>query len=97
MIVGPLNGTEYTLPAMDATVGTFPLGSEWRRNPIPACNCDKGFACKFGADDMTGEEPCVLTDGLLHLYLSACVTMLVVGSYFNGTQPEPEGYDCATG
>jgi hypothetical protein len=33
---------EYTIPAMQTSQGTFPLGSMWRRNPIPACNCDAG-------------------------------------------------------
>jgi hypothetical protein len=30
---------------MDVSVGTLPEGSAWRRNPIPACNCDKGYNC----------------------------------------------------
>eukprot|EP00664_Eupelagonemidae_sp_cell27_P001823 gene1823-9441_t len=25
-------------PAMRTTAGTFPAGSQWTRNPIPACN-----------------------------------------------------------
>ena len=30
---------------MQTSEGTFPLGSMWRRNPIPACNCDSGKSC----------------------------------------------------
>eukprot|EP01052_Picozoa_sp_SAG31_P019939 SAG31_NODE_1477_length_8194_cov_21.653490_5_plen_178_part_00 len=30
---------------MQTSKGTFPVGSMWRRNPIPACNCDAGKAC----------------------------------------------------
>jgi hypothetical protein len=26
-------------------VGTYPAGSSWRINPIPACNCDMGRGC----------------------------------------------------
>ena len=33
---------DFEIPAMDTTIGTSPAGSAWRRNPIPACNCDLG-------------------------------------------------------
>ena len=36
---------EYTIPAMQTSEGTFPVGSMWRRNPIPACNCNSGKGC----------------------------------------------------
>lgn len=39
------NGTEFPIPATDVAEGTWPMGSTWRRNPIPACNCDRGDAC----------------------------------------------------
>lgn len=39
------NGTEFTIPATDVNVGTWPQGSAWRVNPIPACNCDQGDSC----------------------------------------------------
>jgi hypothetical protein len=26
-------------------VGTFPAGSQWRKNPVPMCNCDIGLGC----------------------------------------------------
>jgi hypothetical protein len=31
---------------MQTSKGTFPVGSMWRRNPIPACNCDSGKGCE---------------------------------------------------
>ena len=36
---------ELSIPAMDVSKGTHPAGSTWRRNPVPACNCDRGFSC----------------------------------------------------
>jgi hypothetical protein len=39
------NKTEVTIPATDVSQGTWPAGSAWRRNPIPACNCDLGDSC----------------------------------------------------
>eukprot|EP01052_Picozoa_sp_SAG31_P067108 SAG31_NODE_25895_length_452_cov_0.628895_1_plen_134_part_01 len=32
-------------PAMQTSQGTFPPASVWRRNPIPACNCNSGKSC----------------------------------------------------
>ena len=40
---------ELQIPAQDVSEGTFPTGSMWRVNPIPACNCDKGFDCGVNA------------------------------------------------
>jgi hypothetical protein len=37
---------EIIIPAVDVAEGTFPEGSAWRRNPIPACNCDGGDGCQ---------------------------------------------------
>ena len=34
---------------MQTAVGTFPVGSMWRRNPIPACNCDAGKGCSVNS------------------------------------------------
>jgi hypothetical protein len=34
------------IPATDVHEGTYPVGSVWRRNPIPACNCDGGDGCE---------------------------------------------------
>jgi len=42
---GHQNRTELTIPATDVSVGTWPKGSSWRLNPIPACNCDRGDSC----------------------------------------------------
>jgi len=43
------NGTEISIQANDLDVGTFPAGSIWRINPIPACACDWGRGCQLGA------------------------------------------------
>jgi len=40
-----------TIPAVTTSVGTYPKGSMWRKNPIPMCNCDLGFDCYDFADD----------------------------------------------
>lgn len=49
------NHTEFTIPATDVSEGTWPKGSTWRRNPIPACNCDQGDKCsaKNTSSDLT--------------------------------------------
>ena len=36
---------ELQIPARTVSQGTYPAGSQWRMNPIPACNCDQGFGC----------------------------------------------------
>ena len=41
---------ELEIPARDVSVGTFPAGSAWRINPIPACNCDIGRGCRVDPD-----------------------------------------------
>ena len=33
------------IPVVDVTDGVTPRGSTWRRNPIPACNCDQNDDC----------------------------------------------------
>jgi hypothetical protein len=35
------------IPAVTTSVGTYPKGSMWRKNPVPMCNCDLGYGC-FG-------------------------------------------------
>lgn len=41
-----LNGTRVPIPLTRVDVGTFPKGSEWARNEIPACLlCDQGSTC----------------------------------------------------
>ena len=38
--------TKITIPATDVTgENVYPVGSTWRRIPIPACNCDSGGPC----------------------------------------------------
>ena len=61
---------DFEIPARDVRVGTFPAGSAWRRNPVPACNCDKGYNCTAedpdpvhaayddGEEDEGGDHPC---------------------------------------
>ena len=58
---------DFSIPAKDVHTGTFPEGSVWRRNPIPACNCDKGYNCSATESDRAywpyrnttpGEHPC---------------------------------------
>lgn len=43
---------DFSIPVVDVSKGTYPSGSTWRRNPIPACNCDKGYNCT-AVDDPT--------------------------------------------
>lgn len=58
---------EFPIDAMDVHTGTFPEGSVWRMNPIPACNCDLGYNCSSTQDDVayypyhndtSGDHPC---------------------------------------
>ena len=32
--------------ATTTSKGTWPLGSQWRKNPVPMCGCDAGIGCK---------------------------------------------------
>jgi len=43
---------DFEIPAVDVSEGTYPADSTWRMNPIPACNCDKGYNCTI-VDDPT--------------------------------------------
>lgn len=38
---------EFTIPAIDVREGVVPVGSTWRRDPIPACACDAGLNCRY--------------------------------------------------
>jgi len=38
---------DLPIPAMTVSQGTVPAGSQWRRVPIPACNCDLGEGCYY--------------------------------------------------
>jgi hypothetical protein len=42
---------ELQIAAKDVAEGTFPKGSTWRANPIPACNCDQGFGCSANTSE----------------------------------------------
>lgn len=42
--------------ATTTSVGTFPKGSQWRRNPVPMCNCDQGIACD-ATDSLSAGNP----------------------------------------
>merc|ERR1712072_110810 len=45
------NGTRLEFPLMKVTKGTYPHGSEWARNPIPACHmCDSYDVCGPGIE-----------------------------------------------
>jgi len=47
-----VNGTQVPIPAKTTSTGTVPMGSQWRRNPIPStefcglapCQCPPGFS-----------------------------------------------------
>ena len=36
---------DFLINATTTSEGTWPVGSEWRKNPIPMCNCDIGEGC----------------------------------------------------
>ena len=36
---------DFQIPATTTSEGTFPAGSEWRKIPVPMCNCDYGTLC----------------------------------------------------
>merc|ERR1712216_393744 len=38
-------GEDISIQAVDVSDGTKPVGSTWRRNPVPMCNCDDGEDC----------------------------------------------------
>jgi len=46
---------DLQIPAMTISTGTTPAGSQWRRLPFPACNCDLGEGCYWDEDKCTGE------------------------------------------
>jgi len=54
-----------TTPTTD--VGTYPPGSQWRKNPVPMCGCDIGTACGGKTTDHelvapTASDPAVVGD-----------------------------------
>merc|ERR1711871_1438924 len=45
------NGTEVEIDAKTVSVGTFPEGSMWRMNPIPACSGTRAGYGEIGCDE----------------------------------------------
>jgi len=35
----------FKITSPTTSVGTWPVGSQWRKNPVPMCNCDIGIGC----------------------------------------------------
>ena len=44
----------FFINATTSSSGTWPEGSQWRKNPIPMCNCDAGIACSANATRAIG-------------------------------------------
>jgi hypothetical protein len=42
----------FQINATTVSKGTFPAGSQWRKNPVPMCNCDIGQGCGKSSSDM---------------------------------------------
>ena len=36
---------DFEIAATTTSTGTHPVGSQWRKNPVPMCNCDLGYGC----------------------------------------------------
>ena len=53
----------FQIPATTTDVGTWPANSQWRKNPIPMCNCDLGVGCSKPSSLEAGEgvDPGMLT------------------------------------
>ena len=50
------NGTRATFPAVRTTNGTYPVGSQWTRNPIPACGGPGGGSLAASGDVCKGSQ-----------------------------------------
>ena len=44
----------FQIDATTTSAGTWPTGSQWRKNPIPMCNCDIGTSCGKQAEPTEG-------------------------------------------
>lgn len=42
----------FAVPAVTTDSGTWPKGSQWRKNLVPMCNCDLGQLCQKGKGGM---------------------------------------------
>jgi len=52
-----VDGSQPTISfaAMTTSEGTWPKGSQWRRNPVPMCNCDIGIGCSANQQQQPDE------------------------------------------
>jgi hypothetical protein len=41
----------FEIDAVTTSVGTWPAGSQWRKNPVPMCGCDIGDYCTADAEE----------------------------------------------
>lgn len=48
-------GGEVVIGAVDVDVGVHPAGAAWRRLPLPACNCDRGYYCGAAGSAASGK------------------------------------------
>lgn len=50
--------TPFNITSPTTDVGTWPAGSQWRKNPVPMCGCDIGISCggKDSADALLGGD-----------------------------------------
>ncbi len=66
----------FMINATTTSKGTFPEGSQWRKNPIPMCNCDIGVGCGKGKGSREtkpypnsylkpGQEPKICDTGIM--------------------------------
>jgi len=46
----------FNITSPTTNVGTFPAGSQWRKSPVPMCNCDIGINCGGKGDEVAVQE-----------------------------------------
>jgi hypothetical protein len=63
---------DVVINATTTSVGTYPKGSMWRKNPIPMCNCDIGEGCG-------GKKEGSLSEAELHQGLSLHAFEMALG------------------
>mmetsp|Transcript_11289 Transcript_11289/g.34789 ORF Transcript_11289/g.34789 Transcript_11289/m.34789 type:complete len:307 (+) Transcript_11289:124-1044(+) len=68
----------FQIAATTTAEGTYPKGSQWRKIPVPMCNCDYGTMCKNGWDNKKQDGWKAYDDDHLHpgqkLTSPACTT-----------------------
>jgi hypothetical protein len=47
----------FTIKVPTTDKGTHPAGSQWRKNPVPMCNCDVGIGCGVKQQQQQEEKP----------------------------------------